>query len=678
MLQMMQKKTSEEGEREQVLFDEFMCYCKTSQGTLSKAISDAETKIPQLQSSITEGTAAKGQLANEIAQATSNRKEAKDAVAEATAIRNKEHDAYTNEDAQSKAAVGAMKKALVALRKGASAAFLQTSSADILRQLAATADLSEWDRHIITAFVSTSEDDQDSEDEPESAEIIGIISQLNERFGKDIVAAAGVEKQNLDDFNSLSRARKKEVDILSKEILSKTNRIGALSVELVNLAQDLKDTTKLLEQDRKFLGDTQRGCKTKQSEWNVRSRTRADELLALGETLRILNNDQVATLFKRTMPTSSFMQIQVSSREVLNEARQALATPVGQPRDPRLNLISMNMRSRKVNYNRVTAMVDKMMVLLGKEQTNDDEKKNYCKQELSKSEDDKTTLGQTISDSRKTIANAQDTGKSLAEDIAKIAAGIRALNKEVAQATAMRKNENAAYTEELASNNAAIEILGIARNRMNKFYNPQLQLAQRKVRAAQAPKAIVGGGAGAVQEAFSFLQASSAKAAPKKAPPTWNPASSAKGKSAGVLKLIDTLVQDLKKTVTEMKQEEKDSQFEYEQFMKDSSEKHAADAKAISVKESAKAENEGEVQKQHKGLKMTIAEANANYEYLRGLHKQCDWLLKNHGVRQKARSAEIDSLRKAKAVLSGADSFLQVQAQVKHNLRRASHALTLE
>ena len=37
---------------------------------------------------------------------------------------------------------------------------------------------------------------------------------------------------------------------------------------------------------------------------------------------------------------------------------------------------------------------------------------------------------------------------------------------------------------------------------------------------------------------------------------------------------------------------EKDAQFEYEQFMKDSSEKHAADAKAISVKESVKAETE--------------------------------------------------------------------------------------
>jgi hypothetical protein len=113
--------------------------------------------------------------------------------------------------------------------------------------------------------------------------------------------------------------------------------------------------------------------------------------------------------------------------------------------------------------------------------------------------------------------------------------------------------------------------------------------------------------------------------------------------------------------------------------MNDSSEKHAADAKAISVKESAKAENEGEMQKQHKGLKMTIAEAQANEEYLAGLHKQCDWLLKNHAVRQKARTAEIDSLKKAKGVLSGSDfSFLQVQTQVKHNLRRTPQALTLD
>merc|ERR1719223_1392766 len=68
MLQMMQKKVSEEGDNEQMLFDKYMCYCKPSEQTLSKSISDATTKIPQLESAINAGTAEKAQLQSDIAQ----------------------------------------------------------------------------------------------------------------------------------------------------------------------------------------------------------------------------------------------------------------------------------------------------------------------------------------------------------------------------------------------------------------------------------------------------------------------------------------------------------------------------------------------------------------------------------------------------------------------------------
>merc|ERR1719238_476342 len=50
----MQKKVQAEGEKEKDLFDKFMCYCKNSGGDLSKSISDAETKVPQVGSDIKE------------------------------------------------------------------------------------------------------------------------------------------------------------------------------------------------------------------------------------------------------------------------------------------------------------------------------------------------------------------------------------------------------------------------------------------------------------------------------------------------------------------------------------------------------------------------------------------------------------------------------------------------
>merc|ERR1719453_1153213 len=62
------------------MFDQYMCYCNNADGTLGKSISDAETKIPQVESSIKEDAAMKKQLEAELKAAQVNRVEAKDAV----------------------------------------------------------------------------------------------------------------------------------------------------------------------------------------------------------------------------------------------------------------------------------------------------------------------------------------------------------------------------------------------------------------------------------------------------------------------------------------------------------------------------------------------------------------------------------------------------------------------
>merc|ERR1740130_904203 len=314
-----------------------------------------------------------------------------------------------------------------------------------------------------------------------------------------------------------------------------------------------------------------------------------------------------------------------------------------------------------------------MMTLLSKEQKDDDQKKVYCNNEIDQSEDEQKTMDGTISDTRKTIANSKDMSDTLTDDILKIASDIKSLDKAVAEGTQQRKSENSAYVEELASNNAAVEILTLAKNRLNKFYNPKLYRAppKRELNEADAitvnmggtlaptaaPGGIAGTGIVALQDAFSFLQAKYEN--------------DRKEESSGVIGLLDTLIKDIKKQVTQMQFEEKDTQAEYEEFMNDSAAKRATDAKALSVKESAKADAEGSLQKHGQELKTALSEALANGEYLQSLHKECDWMLSNFDVRQEARTSEIGSLKQAKAVLSGADySFLQVQKETKRNLRR--------
>merc|ERR1719442_75436 len=58
----------------------------------------------------------------------------------------------------------------------------------------------------------------------------------------------------------------------------------------------------------------------------------------------------------------------------------------------------------------------------------------------------------------------------------------------------------------------------------------------------------------------------------------------------GVIAMLDALVADLDKEMTVAEAEEKDAQEDYEQTMKDSSEKRAVDSKSIEEKEGAKAD----------------------------------------------------------------------------------------
>merc|ERR1719183_2303832 len=108
-------------------------------------------------------------------------------------------------------------------------------------------------------------------------------------------------------------AKTKEVNALTKAIETKMTRVGELAVEIVQMKNDLGDTAEALEEDKKFLADLEKNCETKTAEWEVIVKTRNEELLALADTIKVLNDDDALELFKKTLPGSSFVQVQVTS-----------------------------------------------------------------------------------------------------------------------------------------------------------------------------------------------------------------------------------------------------------------------------------------------------------------------------------------------------------------------------
>merc|ERR1740127_95832 len=92
-------------------------------------------------------------------------------------------------------------------------------------------------------------------------------------------------------------------------------RTGELAVEIVQMKNDLTDTQEALIEDQAFLKDMEKNCATKADEWEVIVKTRSEELLALADTIKVLNDDDALELFKKALPgaSASFVQVQVSA-----------------------------------------------------------------------------------------------------------------------------------------------------------------------------------------------------------------------------------------------------------------------------------------------------------------------------------------------------------------------------
>jgi len=638
MLQQMQNKVAAEGKKEQELFDKFMCYCTNGADDLSNAINNADTKIPQVESALKEAAANKAQFEADVKKHQGDRADAKAAIASATALREKQAAEYAKVSSDYDANIAAMGKAISAI--GASAAgFVQTSSATAVRRIAIDMDLSPADRDQVMAFLAQGHGYGYA---PKSGQIVGILKTMKETMEADLAEATAAEKKALGIYDELVAAKEKQINADTASIESKIERIGNLGVEIETMKGDLSDTAQSMIEDKKFLADLDKMCATKQAEWDERCKLRNEELLALADTVKMLNDDDALELFKKTLPGSAvLLQTKVTSEEVRKEALEALSGH----NNYKLDLISLAIRGKKVNFDKVIKMVDDMVVLLKKEQQDDDDKKEMCVMQLDKAEDDLKVLETTMADLEKSIADGKEEMATLTDEIAALTSGLSELDKQVEEAMVNRREENEDYQSLMTNNAAAKEIMGMAKNRLNKFYNPAMY-----------------------KEPAAFLQINAHKQSVKDAPPpppaTFGAYSKKSEESNGVMVMMDNLVADLEKEMQEAELEEKDSQSEYEEFTRDAATKRITDSKSITEKSGAKADAEVLLVKEGKERQAKMKEALATVNYIGSIHKDCDWLLQNYDARKEARVGEVDALGKAKAVLSGAD-FSLVQTNRK-------------
>jgi len=274
-------------------------------------------------------------------------------------------------------------------------------------------------------------------------------------------------------------------------------------------------------------------------------------------------------------------------------------------------------------FTKVKAMIDKMITTLKTQQADEVKKNDWCKAELQ--ENEMTTMKTTDlkADLEAKAGQLEATIKTLSEEIEKAHLDISQLQLELQRASENRKKENLDFQKVVADQTVTAEILAKALDKLATFYD-EAAFTQMQKRSSQTPPVAQ----------MDYKKSSGA---------------------GGVMSMIEKLIYDTKDITAESKKSESESQAAYEALVADTNASVGDLTKEITSKTKAKAQAKKDLSMTQGDLADAVTELENLGKYNADLHGECDYVMKNFGIRQKARAEEVEALQQAKQILNGAN-----------------------
>lgn len=669
LLQDMQKEIQADGEKEEALFKEFMCYCKNNKGQLSADLEKAIQTIEMNTAAAKEKDGLVAQLTEELKQHKADRADATKTLADATQQRAEEKAKYDEAAGETQTYMEGATKAKAALERGKKGKmprnpddFLQVANAVDLKNLVRMSSLDSNDQETMLAFMQ-------GDYHTVGGEIIGILDNMIDEFKKSLGSLVEEEEAAVKSFMALKAAKEKEIASATKSIETKSELKGQTAVEAVEHKAAAATALKEKTDAEQFTANLTMSCKTKEDDWAARSAMRADELSAIQDAIDVLNDDDALDIFKKAVKKPEAETSFLQRNSVKNvKARVTNIMKNMHSSNPILNLMAAKTTQKlatAVDFSQIIVMIDDMIKTLKADQTHDETTLNTCNENFNQNEKDTKETTQTIASLEAEIESLAARIEELKELINKKEEEIAELDKQAKEATELRAEENKEFLDLVALNNSAVQLIEKAKNKLHRFYNPGQYKAPEERELTEEERLLQGAGqdigdttattaiAGTEQVTTVFLQI----AAPSLAPPpeTYGEHKSKTQKSSSVISLLNLMQNDLKKETQAAEHEEKTAQRDYEKLMADTAASRADAVTAVSEANEALA-GAGESKStaetslaQNKEILMELQKTLAN------LHAECDFIVAHFEERREARNTEIDGLTTAKSVLSGAN-----------------------
>jgi hypothetical protein len=476
---------------------------------------------------------------------------------------------------------------------------------------------------------------------PASGAIFGILKQLKDDFESSLSTAQKEEINAQEAYAELKATKEKQIAAAKAKLESLQQEDAENKKALFDCKEDIAAIREQRSLDVEFLRNLKLTCQGLDHQWEQRSKMRGDEIKAVSEAIAVITDDDAADLMRKTV---TFLQISWASNANTEEharrigaasvLRRFLQDPqfddlldawhgrndkaVATMETPKAQLSTLVVSVQLDAFTKVKEAMDKMIAELKAQQEEEVKLKEFCTTELNQNEQNTYTKTEEKEDLERKIASLTSHIETLTKEIADAEYGIANSKKEIKKASEAREKENAEYQQTVSDQRATQEILKKALKKLEGFYKK------------------------------SLLQ--------KKEDPTPPVHFQPMKKNAGaspVMGLIEQIIEESKATEKEAVEAESSAQADYELFVKDSNALIDELTTTITEKTKGKADANLEKSQAEADKESTEGELADLADYKADLHDQCDFVLKNFDVRQKARLLEIEAIQKAKAILSG-------------------------
>merc|ERR1719388_535237 len=160
----------------------------------------------------------------------------------------------------------------------------------------------------VVSFLEQGQNGRTSEPSAAASEIIGMMKAMQDEMKSDLADMRKTETDDLNAFNDMKENKLDHLGNLMKMLSDKQKRSGELALSLSEDSDALEDTNTELEDATKYLAALQAACEQRRKDRDMRNKMRNDEIAAISEAIKILTDDDALEVFKKAVPSASFVQ----------------------------------------------------------------------------------------------------------------------------------------------------------------------------------------------------------------------------------------------------------------------------------------------------------------------------------------------------------------------------------